>query len=99
MKFYTEEGNWDLVAINTPIFSVRDLKNGPDNVHAFKRDPRTNQWNGTAYWDYVANHPESLHAVLMTFTDRYLTCVDLLIKQIWNSQKLSRHGLVWMPYF
>jgi len=39
-------------------------------VHAFKRDPRTGQWNGTQFWDYVVNHPEGLHQVLMLFTDR-----------------------------
>jgi len=70
IKFYTEEGNWDLLGINTPVFNVRDAKLGPDAVHAFKRDPRTGFRNPTQIWDYVANHPESLHQTLMIFSDR-----------------------------
>jgi len=70
LKFYTKEGNWDLLAINTPVFNVRDAKLGPDAIHAFKRDPRTHEWNSDALWDFVVNHPESLHQTLMIFTDR-----------------------------
>jgi len=70
LKFYTEEGNWDLLAINTPVFNVRDAKVGPDAIHAFKRDPRTGMYNPTQTWDFVANHPESLHQTLMIYTDR-----------------------------
>lgn len=70
IKFYTEEGNWDLLAINTPVFNVRDAKLGPDAIHAFKRDPRTFEWNNEQVWDFVVNHPESLHQTLMLFSDR-----------------------------
>jgi catalase len=70
IKFDTEEGIWDLLAINTPVFNVRDMKQGPDAVHALKRDPRTGDWNPTQSWDYVINHPESLHQTLMMYTDR-----------------------------
>lgn len=70
LKFYTNEGNWDLLSINTPVFSVRDGKPGPDAVHAFKRDPRTGEWNPTQKWDYVATHPEGLHQMLMIYSDR-----------------------------
>jgi len=70
IKFYTEEGNWDLLAINTPVFFVKDGKLGPDAIHAFKRDPRTFEWNPTMLWDFVVNHPESIHQTLMTFSDR-----------------------------
>jgi len=70
IKFYTTEGNWDLMAINTPVFNVRDMKQGPDAVHAFKRNPITGDWNNDQSWDYVANHPEGLHQVLMIWTDR-----------------------------
>jgi len=70
IKFYTEEGNWDLLAINTPVFPVRDIKSGPDVIHAFKRDPRHHEWNSDTIWDFVVNHPESLHQTLMLFTDR-----------------------------
>jgi catalase len=70
IKFDTEEGIWDLLAINTPVFNVRDMKQGPDAVHAFKRDPRTGDWNPSQTWDYAVNHPESFHQVLMMYTDR-----------------------------
>lgn len=70
LKFYTEEGNWDLLAINTPVFNVRDGKMGPDAVHAFKRDPVSGNWNPTQTWDYVANHPESFHLATMLYSDR-----------------------------
>jgi len=70
IKFYTEEGNWDLLGINTPVFNVRDSVMGPDAIHAFKRDIRTHEWNTDQLWDYVVNHPESLHQTLMIFTDR-----------------------------
>jgi catalase len=69
IKFYTEEGNWDLLGINTPVFNCRDMKVGPDAIHAFKRDPRTGDWNPTQTWDFVLNHPESLHQTLMMYTD------------------------------
>jgi catalase len=70
MKFYTTEGNWDLMTINTPVFSVRDMKLGPDAVHGFKRNPIDGNWNPESTWDYVANHPEALHQTLMIWTDR-----------------------------
>jgi len=70
IKFYTTEGNWDLMAINTPVFNVRDMKSGPDAVHAFKRNPITGDWDPNQSWDYVATHPEGLHQVLMIWTDR-----------------------------
>jgi catalase len=70
IKFYTEEGNWDLLTINLPVFIGRDGKTGPDGVHSFKRDPRTGMWNPSQTWDYVATHPDALHAMLMMYTDR-----------------------------
>ncbi|KAL0490717.1 catalase [Acrasis kona] len=70
IKFYTKEGNWDLMGINTPVFAARDSKIGPDNVHAFKRDPRNGAWQSDQFWDFVALHPEGLHQVLMLYTDR-----------------------------
>jgi catalase len=69
MKFYTEQGNWDLMTINTPVFAVRDAKPGPDQVHAFKRDPRNGFWNVNAFWDYNANAPEGLHQTAMLYCD------------------------------
>lgn len=70
IKFYTKEGNWDLLGINTPVFNLRDAKIGPDAIHAFKRDPRTGEWNPLQSWDFIVNHPESLHQVLMLYSDR-----------------------------
>jgi len=70
IKFYTKEGNWDLLTINTPVFNVRDGKPGPDAIHAFKRDPRTGEWNPTQKWDFVLTHPEGLHQTMMIYSDR-----------------------------
>jgi catalase len=70
MKMYTEEGNWDLMTINTPVFLNRDMKSGPDGVHAMKKDPRTGLSNPTMTWDFIATHPESLHFITMIHTDR-----------------------------
>lgn len=58
------------MAINTPVFNCRDAKVGPDAIHAFKRDPRTGEWNPTQSWDFILNHPESLHVALMLYTNR-----------------------------
>jgi len=70
VKFYTEDGNWDLLGINTPVFNVRDAKVGPDAIHAFKRDPRTFEWNEETLWDFCCTHPEAFHQTLMIHTDR-----------------------------
>jgi len=69
MKLYTEEGNWDLMCINTPVFLNRDMKSGPDGVHAMKKDPRSGLANPTMTWDFIATHPESLHFITMIHTD------------------------------
>ena len=70
MKFYTQEGNWDLVGNNTPVFFVRDPYKFPDFIHSQKRDPKTNLRNPTAMWDFWSLSPESLHQVTMLFSDR-----------------------------
>ncbi len=70
MKFYTREGNWDLVGNNTPVFFVRDPYKFPDFIHSQKRDPKTNLRNPTAMWDFWSLSPESLHQVTMLFSDR-----------------------------
>jgi len=70
LKFYTTDGNWDLLCINTPVFNARDMKVGPDAVHSLKRDPRNGQWNPTQTWDFISWHPEALHQTLMIYTDR-----------------------------
>jgi catalase len=70
MKFYTEEGNWDLVGNNTPVFFVRDPFKFPDFIHTQKRDPKTNLRSPTAMWDFWSLSPESLHQVTILFSDR-----------------------------
>lgn len=70
LKFYTEEGNWDLVGNNTPVFFFRDPMKFPDLNHAVKRDPRTNLRSAHNHWDFWTLLPESLHQVTITMSDR-----------------------------
>src|SRR5690554_414910 len=70
LKFYTEEGNWDLVGNNTPVFFFRDPMHFPDLNHAVKRDPRTNMRSPTNNWDFWTSLPEALHQVTITMSDR-----------------------------
>lgn len=72
LKFYTEEGNWDLVGNNTPVFFVRDPLKFPDFIHTQKRHPKTNLRSTTAMWDFWSLSPESLHQVTILFSDRGL---------------------------
>ncbi len=72
LKFYTEEGNWDLVGNNTPVFFVRDPMKFPDFIHTQKRHPRTNMRSPTAMWDFWSLSPESLHQVTILMSDRGL---------------------------
>ena len=70
LKFYTEEGNWDLVGNNTPVFFFRDPKLFPSLNHVVKRDPRTNINNPNSQWDFWTSLPEALHQVTILMTDR-----------------------------
>ncbi|MFC5466556.1 catalase [Lederbergia graminis] len=70
MRFYTEEGNWDLVGNNTPVFFFRDPLIFPDLNHAVKRDPRTNMRNANTNWDFWTSLPEALHQVTIVMSDR-----------------------------
>lgn len=70
MKFYTEEGNWDLVGNNTPVFFIRDPLKFPDFIHTQKRDPQTNLRSNTAAWDFWSLSPETLHQVMILMSDR-----------------------------
>jgi catalase len=69
-KFYTEEGNWDLVGNNTPVFFLRDPLKFPDLNHAVKRDPRTNMRSARNNWDFWTSLPEALHQVTIVMSDR-----------------------------
>ena len=70
LKFYTEDGNWDLVGNNTPTFFIKDPKKFSDFIHTQKRDPRTNLKSPTMVWDFWSLNPESLHQVMILMTDR-----------------------------
>ena len=70
LKFYTEEGNWDMVGNNTPVFFIRDPRKFPDLNKAVKRDPRTNLRSATNNWDWWTLLPEALHQVTVVMSDR-----------------------------
>ncbi|RDX38166.1 catalase [Kangiella sp. HD9-110m-PIT-SAG07] len=72
VKFYTEQGNWDLVGNNTPVFFLRDPLKFPDLNHAVKRDPRTNMRSANTNWDFWTLLPEALHQVTIVMSDRGL---------------------------
>lgn len=70
IKFYTEEGNYDLVGNNLPVFFIRDPFKFPDMVHTHKRNPASNLKDHDAFWDFFSLSPESTHMVTMLFSDR-----------------------------
>jgi catalase len=70
LKFYTDEGNWDMVGNNTPVFFIRDPLKFPDFIHTQKRHPKTNLRSNTAAWDFWSLSPESLHQVTILMSDR-----------------------------
>ncbi|TDM05263.1 catalase [Macrococcus lamae] len=70
LKFYTEEGNWDLVGNNTPVFFFRDPKLFASLNHVVKRDPKTNMHNPQSNWDFWTSLPEALHQVTIVMSDR-----------------------------
>jgi len=70
LKFYTEDGNWDLVGNNTPVFFIKDPKKFSHFIHTQKRDPMTNCKSPTMMWDFYSLNPETLHQVLILMSDR-----------------------------
>jgi catalase len=70
VKFYTEEGNYDIVGNNTPVFFIRDAIKFPDFIHTQKRDPQTHLKNPNAIWDFWSLSPEALHQVTILMSDR-----------------------------
>lgn len=70
LKFYTEEGNWDLAGNNTPVFFIRDPLKFPDFIRTQKRHPVSNLRSNTAAWDFWSLSPESLHQVTILMSDR-----------------------------
>jgi catalase len=94
LKFYTEEGNWDLVGNNTPVFFVRDPLKFPDFIHTQKRHPKTNLRSKTAMWDFWSQSPESLHQVTTLFSDRGLPVAPMYMNgygshtySFWNANR------------
>lgn len=70
VKFYTEEGNYDMTGNNTPVFFIRDPLKFPDFIHTQKRHPATNLPDANMFWDFLSLTPESIHQVTILFSDR-----------------------------
>lgn len=70
LRMYTEDGNYDLVMNNTPVFFIRDPLKFPDFIHTQKRNPATNTKDADMFWDFLSLTPESVHQVLILFSDR-----------------------------
>ena len=70
MKYYTEDGNWDLVGNNTPVFFIRDGIKFPDFIHSQKQDPHTNRQEPDNVWDFFSHSPEATHQFTWLFGDR-----------------------------
>jgi len=70
VKFYTEEGNYDMTGNNTPVFFIRDPLKFPDFIHTQKRQPATNAPDPDMFWDFLSLTPESIHQVTVLFSDR-----------------------------
>jgi catalase len=89
VKFYTEEGNYDMVGNNTPVFFIRDPLKFPDFIHTQKRDPATNLKDPDMFWDFLSLTPESLHQVTILFSDRG---TPLTFR---NMHGFSSHTFMW----
>lgn len=70
MKYYTEDGNWDLVGNNTPVFFIKDGIKFPDFIHSQKQDPFTNRQEPDNVWDFFSHSPEATHQFTILFSDR-----------------------------
>jgi catalase len=91
LKFYTEEGNWDLVGNNTPVFFIRDPYKFPDFIHTQKRHPKTNLRSPEAMWDFWSLSPESLHQITILMSDRGIPTAPMFMNgygshtySLWN---------------
>ncbi|OGD17675.1 MAG: catalase, partial [Candidatus Aminicenantes bacterium RBG_13_59_9] len=89
VKFYTEEGNYDMVGNNTPIFFIRDPLKFPDFIHTQKRNPATNLKDPDMFWDFLSLTPESIHQVTILFSDRGTP------RSFRNMNGYSSHTYMW----
>ncbi|MFC2049828.1 catalase [Chloroflexota bacterium] len=89
LKFYTEEGNYDMVGNNTPVFFIRDPLKFPDFIHTQKRNPGTNLKDADMFWDFLSLTPESVHQVTILFSDRGTP------KTFRNMHGYSSHTFKW----
>ena len=89
IRFYTEEGNYDMVGNNTPIFFIRDPIKFPDFIHTQKRNPATNTKDPDMFWDFLSLTPESVHQVTILFSDRGTP------KSYRHMNGFSSHAFMW----
>lgn len=89
IKFYTEEGNYDMTGNNTPVFFIRDPLKFPDFIHTQKRNPRTNLKDPDMFWDFLSLTPESVHQVTVLFSDRGTPATYR------NMNGYSSHSYIW----
>jgi catalase len=89
VKFYTEEGNYDFVGNNTPVFFIRDAIKFPDFIHTQKRNPATNLKDADMFWDFLSLTPESIHQVTVLFSDRGTP------RTLRNMNGYSGHAFMW----
>jgi len=89
LKFYTEEGNYDMVGNNTPVFFIRDALKFPDFIHTQKRNPATNLKDPDMFWDFLSLTPESIHQVTILFSDRGTP------KSFRNMNGYGSHTFMW----
>jgi len=89
LKFYTEEGNYDMVGNNTPVFFIRDPLKFPDFIHTQKRNPANNLKDADMFWDFLSLTPESIHQVTILFSDRGTP------RTYRNMNGYSSHAYMW----
>ena len=89
LKFYTEQGNYDMVGNNTPVFFIRDPLKFPDFIHTQKRNPATNLKDPDMFWDFLSLTPESIHQVTILFSDRGTP------RTYRNMNGYSSHAYMW----
>ena len=101
VKFYTEQGNWDMVGNNTPVFFLRDGIKFPDFIHSQKKNPRTNLPDPQAVYEFWANNPQSLHQSTILMSDRgiplsyrHVNGYSSHTLSLWNS-KGERYWVKW----